>query len=114
MKENEKHFVIGYIKPLNCEEHTLSYAIKKTQDFKIDDVVEIGNDLDNILFYEGDASMVKGLKNYVGSSILGYRLVLPRLECSANAKDIKNIGRLRKGNNNNIKCLKKVKRTFNK
>ena len=58
--------------------------------------------------------MIKGLKYYTGNVILGYKFTLPKLESSFSASNIKKEESVKKGNNNNLKCLKKVKRTFNK
>lgn len=58
--------------------------------------------------------MIKKLNYYKGCTILGYRLSIPKLDSTFYARNIKNIGSLRAGNNNNLYCLKKVKRTFNK
>ena len=58
--------------------------------------------------------MIKKFNYYKGNAILGYRLCIPRIDSIFYAKDISSIGSKRKGKNNNLSCLKKVKRTFNK
>ena len=111
MKESNTHLIIGYINPVNLEKHSLLDGIKKIKEIKIDDVIEIDNNIDNFLFCEREDNMVKGLKCYVGSSILGYRIALPILEKSFYANDIRVIGSKKIGYNNNLKKLKLVKKT---
>ena len=56
--------------------------------------------------------MVKGLKCYSGSTILGYKLCLPRLAVSGYVNNSKNVGlkETGKSNNNILYCLSKVKK----
>ncbi len=55
--------------------------------------------------------MIRKLNYYNGSTILGYRLSLPKLEKSFYARDIKVIGAKRVGYNNYLDCLRLVKKT---
>ena len=75
MKE-KPHVYIGYIGTVNHDKHTLTYAIemvKEEQKKKCEDSNDNSNKLN---FNEGGIGMVKGFKNYTGSTILGYRFIL--------------------------------------
>ena len=59
--------------------------------------------------------MVKKFNYYSGNVILGYRLVIPKIQMTGYVKNDKRIYKLPDGKNNTLKCLKMVrKRTVNK
>ena len=54
--------------------------------------------------------MIRKLNYYSGSTILGYRISLTKLEKNFYARDIKVIGSKRVGHNNYLDCLRLVKK----
>lgn len=75
MKEDKPQVHIGTIGYVNHKKHTLTEAIKKSLDNK-DKNDEYPYKIEEMIINNGGFKMVKGIKNYVGSTILGYRFVL--------------------------------------
>lgn len=78
MKEKPRVF-IGTIGTINHSKHTLTEAIKivlENNTKKEKD--ECSNKFNIITIDDGGFDMIKGLKNYTGSTILGYRFVLDK------------------------------------
>ena len=76
MKE-KPHVNIGTIGNVNHSKHTLMEAIKIVLENNIEEEKEEHKyKLDIITVNDGGFNMIKGFKNYVGNTILGYRFVL--------------------------------------
>lgn len=107
MKE-KPHVNIGTIGHVNHNKHTLTEAIKIVleNNNKIEKE-EYSYNLDIITINDGGFDMIKGLKNYTGSTILGYRFVLDKTTSKRN-KYAKGNSRIKSGTiHNKVKVLNK-------
>lgn len=78
MKEEPRVF-IGTIGTINHSKHTLTEAIKIVLENNTKkEKEEYSYNLDIKTINDGGFDMIKGLKNYTGSTILGYRFVLDK------------------------------------
>lgn len=77
MKE-KPHVNIGTIGHVDHSKHTLTEAIKIVlENTSKEENNECSNKV-NIKVNDGGFNMIKGIKNYVGSTVLGYRFVLDK------------------------------------
>jgi len=98
---------IGTTRYINHSKKTLIDAIEMVLNSKgLIKNNEYNLNEDIIEFNKGDNKMIKGFKNYVGSTILGYRFVLDK-NISKKSKYIKSNKKI-KNNINKIKILKKI------
>ena len=77
MNQNKPHVNIGTIGHIDHSKKTLTEAINIALNSK-ETKEEYPYKVDRIIVNKGGFDMVKGIKNYVGSTVLGYRFVLDK------------------------------------
>ncbi len=106
MKE-KPHVNIGTIGHVNHNKHTLIEAIKITLENNKEQKEEHSYNLNIITLNDGGFNMIKGIKNYIGSTILGYKFVLDKNTSKRN-KYAKENSKIKKGTlHNKVKVLNK-------
>ena len=106
MKENKPQVHIGIIGCVNHDKKTLTEAIRIAEDNKDNDD-EYPYKTDKMIINNGGFEMIKGFRNYVGSTILGYRFVLDKNTSKRN-KYAKGNSRIKSGTiHNKVKVLNK-------
>ena len=108
MKE-KPHVNIGTIGHVNHNKHTLTEAIKiaLALENNKEKKEEHSYNLNIITVNDGDFDMIKGIKNYIGSTILGYKFVLDKNTSKRN-KYAKENSKIKKGTlHNKVKVLNK-------
>ena len=105
MKERNKPRVhIGTIGHIDHSKRTFKEAVNIAVNNKENDYPY---KVDNLEINKGGFNMIKGFKNYVGSTILGYRFVLDK-NTSKKSKYSKGNSRIKKGTmHNKVKVLNK-------
>ncbi len=107
MEEEKPQVHIGVIGRVNHDKHTLTEAIKIALEINKEQKEEHSYNLNVITINDGDIDMIKGIKNYIGSTILGYKFVLDKNTSKRN-KYAKENSKIKKGTlHNKVKVLNK-------
>ena len=112
MNQNKPHVNIGTIGHIDYSKKTLTEAINIALNSK-ETKEEYPYKVDIIIVNKGGFDMVKGIKNYVGSTVLGYRFVLDK-NVSKKNKFVKGNSKIKNSTmHNKVKVLNK-RRNYSK